>query len=96
MIYVDGTVKKRKKGLARQFYGSSHKVGPRELEKVCQGGPEVFFIGTGHSGQIEVTDEARKYLSQRSIECQVFPTPQAVEAYNASKARKAALIHVTC
>ena len=95
-IAVDGKVKKRKKALAKELYGSSHTIGPKELEKVCRGGPAVLLVGTGHSGQAELNEEAQRYLSQRSIECQSLPTPEAAEAYNRCKERKAALIHVTC
>ena len=95
-VTVNGKVKKRKKDIARQFYGSSHKIGPKELERVCKGGPEVVIIGTGHSGLVELTDDARQYLRHRSIEWKAVPTPQVVEAYNRCEQRKAALIHVTC
>ncbi|MFH1266198.1 MAG: ROK family protein [Planctomycetota bacterium] len=95
-ISVNGEVKKRKRSLAKKLYGSSHTVGPRELERVCQGGPAVLFVGTGHSGQLELTGDAVRFLSQRLIECRALPTPEAAEAYNRSGDRKAALIHVTC
>ena len=95
-IRVNGKVKKRKKEVAREHYGSSHTIGPKELEKVCKGGPEIVFIGSGHSGKVELNEEGQRYLSQRSIDCQVAPTPEAVEAFNACEKRKAALIHVTC
>jgi len=96
ILLVGGSVKKRKKGKAKKRYGTSHLVGPDELERVCRGGPEVVFIGTGQSGQVQLTDEAQRYLSQRSIECRAMPTPDVVIAYNKSGKRKAALIHVTC
>jgi len=95
-ISVNGDVKKRKKSLAKERYGSSHTVGPRELERVCRGGPAVLFIGTGHSGRLTLTDGAEQYLAQRLIECRALATPEAVAAYNKSKQRKAALIHATC
>ncbi len=95
-IMVGGKVKKRKKKLAREFYGSAHKIGPKELEAVCQGGPEVLFIGAGMSGKVELTEDAQRFLSQRAIKCDILPTPKAAENYNRSKLRKAALIHVTC
>ena len=96
IIPVSGKVKKRKKQIAKESYGSSHTLGPVELTRVCRGGPEVLFVGTGQSGQMELNEEGRRYLSQRLIECCALPTPEAVEAYNASNERKAALIHVTC
>ncbi len=95
-VYVSGRVKKRKKSLSRQHYGTAHTLGPKELEKLCTGGPEVLFVGTGREGRVELTDEALRFLQQRAIEVQAMPTPQAIEAFNASKKRKAALFHVTC
>jgi hypothetical protein len=95
-IRANGKVKKRDKKLAKQLYGSSHTIGPAELEKVCKGDPEVLLIGTGMSGLAELNEEARRYLAQRSIRCQALPTPEAVEAYNQSDQRKALLIHLTC
>jgi len=95
-ITADGTVKKRKKELAREEYHTAHTLGPSELEKVCRGGPEIVFVGTGESGSLKVSEEALRYLSQRSIECKAVPTPQLAEVYNKSAKRKAAVIHVTC
>lgn len=95
-LLVDGRVKKRKKALAKQSYGDSHTVGPEELEKVCKGGPEIVFVGTGESNHLGLNEEARRFLQQRSIQFETLPTPQAIEAYNKAERRKAALLHVTC
>lgn len=95
-IRASGKVKKRRKKLAKELYGTSHIIGPEELEKVCKGDPEVLFIGAGMSGTAELSDEGRRYLAERSIKCEVLTTPKAVEAYNCSGQRKAMLIHVTC
>ncbi len=95
-ILVDGTVKRRKKSIAREEYHTAHALGPKELERVCRGGPEVLFVGTGETGAVKLNEEALRYLSQRSIDCKALPTPEAIEAYNKSGKRKAALIHVTC
>jgi len=95
-LRVNGKVKKRDKALARQLYGSSHTVGPEELEKVCKGGPEVLFVGSGASGQMEVNADARRFLQQRHIRYEILPTPEAIEAYNRATGRRAALMHVTC
>jgi len=95
-ILADGSVKQRKKRLAREEYHTAHTLGPKELEKVCRGGPEIVFVGTGESGAMKLSDEALRFLSQRSIECKALPTPDVAEAYNKSTQRKAAVIHVTC
>ena len=95
-ISVGGKVKKRDENLANRLHGSAHTVGPQELKAVCKGGPEVLFIGAGKSSKIELTEDARRFLAQRSIKCEILPTVKAVEGYNRSKLRKATLIHVTC
>ncbi len=95
-ISVGGKVKKRDEHIAKELYGSAHVVGSKELKKVCKGGPEVLLIGAGKASQVELTEDARRFLTQRSIKCEIQPTVKAVESYNRSKLRKAALIHVTC
>jgi glucokinase len=95
-ILVNGKVTKRDKALAKSLYGSSHTLGPEELQELCAGGPELLIVGAGHSGQVELREEARRYLDRRAIKCRILPTPKAIEAYNKSNRRKAAVIHVTC
>jgi glucokinase len=94
-ILVSGKVKKRDEDQAEKWYGSADTVGPKELEKVCRGGPEVLFVGAGKSDKLKLTEEAYRYLAQRMIRCEVLPTSKLAEGYNKSKLRKAALIHVT-
>jgi glucokinase len=95
-ISVQGTVKKRDKSIAKEIYGNAHTLGPKELEKVCRGGPEILFVGSGMEGRMELTEDALLFLSQRSIQCEILPTPKMIEAYNKSRQRKAAVIHLTC
>ena len=66
------------------------------MRKVCQGGPEILFLGAGNEGKMELSDEAQRYLSQRAIRCEVLPTAEAAKTYNRSKQCKAALLHVRC
>jgi glucokinase len=94
-IGVNGKVKKRGKSHSTQHDGSTAAVHPKELRKVCRGGPEVLFLGAGQQGKMELTAEAERYLGQRAIRCEMLPTAAAAEAYNRSKQRKAALMHVT-
>ena len=95
-IPVNGKTKKRGKSLCREHDGAGQSIRPKELQKVCRGGPEILFVGAGKEGTIELGEEAQRYLSQRAIRCEVLPTAEAMEAYNRSKQRKAALMHVTC
>ena len=84
-ISVSGKVKKRGKALSKEHDVPAHAIRPKELRKVCRGGPEILFVGAGKDGKVELTEEARRYLSQRAIRCEILPTAEAVEAYNGSK-----------
>jgi hypothetical protein len=95
-IGVNGKVKDRDRSRAKERYGDAHTVGPKELEKVCEGGPAVLFVGAGKDGELELTEDARRYLGHRAIRCEVLPTPSVAEAYNQCNERKAVLVHVTC
>lgn len=95
-VLADGRVKKRKKKLAKRAYGTSHKIGPDELAKVCEGDPQAVFLGTGQYGVAELTDDGERFLRDRDVAWRAMPTPQAIRAYNDCSAAKAALLHVTC
>jgi len=95
-VLVNGKVKSRKKYSEKERRISSHAIATKELEKICSGGPEVVFIGTGQLGRVEVDDETRIFFQQRAIQCRALPTPTAIEAYNESKTRRAILLHTTC
>jgi len=95
-ISVNGKVKNQKRTTPRQLDGNVYLIDREDLKRVCKGGPEVLFVGTGESGKMALSEEARRYLHQRSIKCEVLTTPRAIEAYNHSTQRKATLIHVSC
>lgn len=95
-IRADGKARTRNKKPVKKEYGTSHQVGPEELQKVCKGDPEILVIGTGQQGAASLTEPGQDFLRQRGIRCQALPTPKAIQAYNKAKGRKAALIHVTC
>lgn len=95
-IRADGTIKPRKKKKVKKVYGSSHIIGPEELEKVCKRGPEMLVIAAGYGGVVRLAPEGEEYLAQQGIELEVLPTPQAVERYGRIDRRKAILVHVTC
>ena len=94
-VTVGGKAKYQKLPLADSASEeATTRIGPAHLARPCRGGPHVLFVGTGPSDQIELTDKAREYLRQRAIKWQAMPTPEAIEAYNQSTARKAALMRV--
>jgi glucokinase len=94
-IQVSGKVKARDEELAKHDAENVQTIGPKELEEVCKGGPEVLFVGCTKPAEIVLGEPAQRYLRQRSIRCEILPAVQLVDFYNKSKARKAALIHMT-
>lgn len=96
VIRVDGTVKKRKKKIAKEQYGSSHVIGAEELRRLCKGGLEVLIVGTGHSGAAGLAEDCAAFLEGKGIRVEAVPTAEAAELYNKAEGRKAAIIHVTC
>ncbi len=95
-IRGDGRVKKRDKAAVKKQYGTSHKIGPEELDKVCKGNPEVLIIAAGHTGLCALTAEGEEFLRSRGIAFQTLPSPRAIRAYNRVRSRKAVIVHVTC
>ena len=95
-VRADGKVKARDKKLAKAVYGTSHTIGPAELEKVCKKGARTLVIGSGYAGVARLSPEGWAYLQERGIAVRVLPTPEAVEEYLRTPGPKAILVHVTC
>lgn len=93
-ITADAILQKRKKKFLGTPDGAS-LVTAEELRELCSGGPEVFFLGTGSSDSLRLTEEAQEFLRRRGLTLCALPTPQAVAAYNRSKKRRAALLHIS-
>lgn len=96
LIRANGKIAKRKKKRARDKYGTSHVIGPEELEQLCRGEPQTVIVGQGFQSMVRLTDDAQEYLRSLGVEWRLLPTPEAVEAYNQAKGPKALLLHVTC
>ncbi|MGQ9631168.1 MAG: Mth938-like domain-containing protein [bacterium] len=100
IIRSGGKVKKRKKKLSKKIYGTSHRVSLDEVEYIVgEDRPEILVVGSGQTGLLSLTEEAKRYLGERGIDFIELPTHEAIEKFNSlRKSGKtiAALIHVTC
>lgn len=94
VIYGGGKAKLRKKNLKKQTPDALHSVTTKEIGKLCRGGPEIVFIGTGSENTLDVPEIISRYLQERLIKCEVLPTPEAVQAFNRCDHRKAGLFHL--
>jgi len=96
VIRLSGKVKKRKKKLSKQQYGTSHTVSLAEAEHVYDDGAERVIVGTGQHGILKLSDEAKGFFKDHGCKVQTGPTPDAVKAWNKAEGKTIAMIHVTC
>ena len=64
VIRLSGKVKKRKKKLSKQEYGTSHTVSLAEAEHIYDDGAEKLIIGTGQYGNVKLSEEAEGFVDR--------------------------------
>lgn len=96
VVRLSGEVKKRKKKLSKNVYGTSHKVSLDEAKYVYEKGCRAVVVGTGQHDGLRLSKEAEEYLSKKGCEILMKPTPQAVVVFNKTQGPKVGLFHVTC
>ena len=96
VIRLSGQVKKQKKKLSKEKFGTSHKVSLEEAEHIYEAGAELLIVGTGHIGCVELSDEAAGFFRKKGCTVQLLPTPKAAEAWNAADGTVIGMFHVTC
>jgi hypothetical protein len=95
-IRLDGAVKKRRKRLSKEVYGTSHVVSLAEAREIYEDGARLLVIGGGYSGMLRLSDEAAEYFAQHGCEVETAPTPAAAHAWNDTPGPAIGLFHVTC
>ncbi len=96
VIRLNGDVKKRKKKLSKLLFGTSHIVSLDEIKQVYEPGAELLIIGSGQNGMLELSREAKKFLSRRGVRLIIKSTPKAVKIWNEASGASIGLFHVTC
>jgi hypothetical protein len=96
VIRLNGKVKKRKKKLSKERYGTSHKVSLEEARQVYQEGAERLIVGSGKFGLVKLSKEAAAYLAERGCQVDRLRTRKAIAAWNKAQGAVIALFHVTC
>ncbi|HYV30709.1 MAG TPA: MTH938/NDUFAF3 family protein [Candidatus Binatia bacterium] len=96
IIRLDGKVEKRKKGLSKQVYHTSHLISLDEAKHLYEEGAERLIIGSGHSGMVKLSDEAAAYFKGKGCSVELAPTPAAIQAWNQAKGNVIGLFHITC
>ena len=86
--------------IARWWREESHLVQPADIDSILELKPAVLVIGTGQSGRVQISDEAKKLCAGAGVELIAERTARAVECYNAivleGNRSVAAAFHITC
>ncbi len=96
LIGLDKQVKKRKKKLSKQVYGTSHILSLAEAEYIYEQGAEQLIFGTGQYDTAGLSDEAAEFFKDNGIKVELSATPKAIQAWNEAKGATLGLFHVTC
>ena len=96
IIRLSGKVEKRRKRLSKEEYGTSHIVSKTEAKFVFEDGCDVLIVGAGQQGNVRLSPEASEYFDKKHCRVILLPTPEAIGAFNQSREKKIALMHVTC
>ena len=96
IIKLDGSVKKRKKKLSKEVYGTSHMLSLAEAEFIYNKGCKVIIIGSGQNGMLKLSKEAEAFFEKKGCSVVLETTPKAIKTFNKKKKGKIGLFHVTC
>ena len=96
IIRLSGKVEKRRKRLSKKEYGTSHVISKEEADFVFEDGCELLIVGAGQQGNVRLSPEASEYFDKKRCRVVLQPTPEAIRAFNQSREKKIALMHVTC
>jgi hypothetical protein len=96
VIRLSGKVKKRKKKLSKEIFGTSHKVSIAEAEHIYEDGAERLIVGSGQYGLLELSPAAVDFFKKKKCKVDIQPTPKAIERWNKAGGPAIGLFHVTC
>jgi hypothetical protein len=96
LIRLSGEVVKRKKKLSKKYYGTSHVLSKEEAKFVFERGCDELIVGSGQKGNVRLSPEAAAFFKKKDCKVLLQPTPDAIQIFNESHAKKIGLFHVTC
>ena len=93
IILPDGTIQEN------WWRKSGHNLVPADISEVLERNPDMLIVGTGASGMMHISDEARGECERRGVRIRAERTGDATASYNeaAEGGRSvAACFHLTC
>ncbi len=74
-----------------------HEVALEDINDVLDKSPEIFLIGTGASGRVNVLQEVKDALKEKGVKLKALKTKKAVDFYNKNSDENIiAGFHLTC
>jgi hypothetical protein len=67
-----------------------------EARFIFEKGCDQVIIGSRQIGNVHLSPEAEAYFESKGCEVVLEPTPEAIQTYNRSHAKRIGLFHVTC
>jgi hypothetical protein len=96
VIGIDGGVRRRRKKLSKERYGTSHMISPEEADDLYEPGCVFLLIGSGAFGRVRLSDEARSFFGEQGVTVEILPTGDAVARWNSLESSAIGLFHITC
>lgn len=99
VLIIGDLIEERDYKKLEELFGTSHKIGDWEMEKLLSNNPEIIVIGTGQNGAMALDKETIEKLQNKKTEVIIETTPKIIEIYNNQVKlgkRVNALIHTTC
>ncbi len=75
-----------------------HYLQKEDLSGIIEARPDIFIVGTGDMGVMQVPESTIRFLQKHGIEVHVAKTGKAVELFNNKPAGKKVIgaFHLTC
>ena len=96
VVRLSGEVVQRKKKLSKKLYGTSHVLSEDEAKFLFEKSCDQIIIGSGQMGNVHLSPEAEAYFERKGCEVLLKQTPEAIQVFNRSRAKRIGLFHVTC
>ncbi len=96
IVRLSGKVRRRKKALSKEVYGTSHKLSLAEVLELYRSKAERLIIGTGQEDQVRLSQEAADFLAEHKVQTTLLPTPKAIKEWNRAEGKVLGLFHITC
>ncbi|MFB6181411.1 MAG: MTH938/NDUFAF3 family protein [Candidatus Magasanikbacteria bacterium] len=101
--YTDDVIISSDEGVIEDYWwrDEGHQLQNQDLDQVYKRNPDIFLMGIGYNGRVEIQDEVEKKMRQENIEFKYEKSTQAVDLYNnliQSKLDKDIIggFHLTC